>query len=294
MGYMSFQEYVEKAKEVKKPKVAVVPDYEGPHPDSPEKSGMPKNAGGIGPVGKPNPYKGGKNGPNPNKTEPGLLHKGDKKLVIKHAGHAPTLQQKVVDQYPKTTHEWLEQNKNLPLSSFTQKLRSERLAGLPEGSRPFQCIKEAVTVCASNPAYVLDTVLELKRAGLLEAFVQAIAAQTESIPAIAKVLETNEGYARKLLGFALQEMVAPPVGDEDAEEGHHDEEGEEGEEGHDEEGEEGHHDEEGEEGDMEGDEEGHHDDEDAEGDMEGDEEGAASMTTKDHIAKAMMNHFGKY
>ena len=284
MGYMSFQEYVEKSKEVKKPKVAVVADYEGATKDAPEIGDMPDNAGGVGQSGKPNPYKGGKNAPNPNKGEIGFADHGDKKLVIKHKGHQPSVELKDLGNYPKNTKEWLDQNANLDLASFTSKLRKERLAGFTENSRPFQVIKEAAIVCSTNVAYVKDAILEMKRTGIFNTFLEAMALQPEGVKVLAKILENDEKYARKLLGLAFNEMVAPPVGDEEGEEAGEDEESKAGDE-------EGHHDhEEGEEG-PEG--------EEGSGGEEGEEESAESEepeapAPESGAAMAIKKAFAKY
>ena len=57
----------------------------------------------------------------------------------------------------------------------------------------------------------------MKRTGIFETFLASMATTAEGVQVIAKILENDEKYARKLLGFALNEMVAPPIGDEDAE-----------------------------------------------------------------------------
>lgn len=295
MGYMSFQEYVEKAKgdkPSKKAPVKTVADYDGPHKDAPEKGDMPKEAGGIGQQGKPAPYKGGKDAPDPNKgkNHDGLSNKGDKKLEIKHKGHTPSVELKDLGHYPpkgKGTSEWVAATKNLSLPEFASKIRQERFAGLAEGSRPLNSIQEAVSVCKANANYIKDTVIELKRAGLFEAFFATMAQTNEALSVLAKIVEADENYFAKLL-----EMVAPPVGDEDAEEG---EEGEEGEEHHGEDGDKHHGEEDHEDGDEHGDEdgeegEGHEDHADAEeeGPPEPAESGAA-MALKKAFMRYMSN-----
>lgn len=225
MGYMSFQEYVEKAKgdqPSKKAPVKTVADYDGPYEDSPEKGEMPKNAGGIGQQGKPAPYQAGKTAADPNKgkNQDGLAVKGDKKLEINYKGPQPSLELKDLGNYPpkgKSTSEWVAANKGLSLPEFASKIRQERFAGLAEGARPLNSIQEAVSVCKANNNYIKDTIAELKRAGLFEAFFATMAQTNEALPVLAKIVEANENYFAKLL-----EMVAPPVGDEEGEEDHDD------------------------------------------------------------------------
>jgi hypothetical protein len=214
MGYMSFHEYVEK-NGGKKPKVAVVADYEGSADAAPSLGKMPDNAGGVGQSGKVNPYKAGKDAPDPNKGKlaDGLGSHGDKKLQS-HAGEVgkPT---KELGSYPglKTgikTSEWVQKNKGLSLAEFTKKIRESRLEGVKSPSKAYEAIKETFSVCKKNPSYIADVVLEMRRNGLFEAFFASMSQQPESFNIIAKLMEADNSYARKL-SMAISEMVGPPL-----------------------------------------------------------------------------------
>ena len=285
MGYMSFNEYVEKQKGHKKPKIAVVPDYEGPTPSAPE---TPKGAkkGAV-------PYKSGKDAPDRNKDDASALgHKGKKSdHYMPKAKHHDTTPGTELKSYPHVkTQEWIEKNKKLSLAEFTKKIKTERFKELGENStRSYGSIKESVEFCKSDK-YVTDFILEMRRQGVFEKVLAAMIQQNESFRVIGKVMRYDESFARALLmniteitaGTVGDEgegevSVSAPMGDEDHDDMdhhddmHHDEEGEdheEGDEDHDEEGDEDHD----EEGDEDHDEEGD-EDHDEEGDEDHDEEG---------------------
>lgn len=224
---MSFSEYAAKAEKQPKPKVKVVADYDGPSPDSPPKGHTPKSSGGKGQEGKVNPYKGGKDAKDPNKghSSDGLAHKGDKKLShMPAATHSEKVPHKVLGSYPLKASEWVEKTKDLSLAEFTRKIRDQRMAGLDgSSSKAYSAIKEALNVCKTNDSYITDVVLEMKRQELFETFLSIMVQQPESFAIVADLMENNDNFARKLMS-ALNEMVAPPVGDvgnEDDEDMHH-------------------------------------------------------------------------
>lgn len=225
MGYMSFNEYVEKQKGHKKPKIAVVPDYEGPTPSAPE---TPKGAKkGTA------PYKGGKDAPDRNKDDASALgHKGKKSdhymPKTKHHDTAPGTELK---SYPHVkTQEWIEKNKKLSLAEFTKKIKTERFKELGENStRSYNSIKESVEFCKSNK-YVTDFILEMRRQGVFEKVLASMIQQNESFRVIGKVMRHDESFARALLmniteisGGAIgnegEGEVSSPMGDDDE---HHD------------------------------------------------------------------------
>jgi hypothetical protein len=260
MGYMKFNEFVEKQKNKQaKPKVAVVPDYDGPSPDAPSLGKTPENSGGKGQSGKVAPYKGGKNAPDPNKGHghDGLGHKGKKEnQYMPKTSHSHTVDQKELGAYPHIkTSEWIDETKNLSLAEFTKRIRSERLRGLDEGAnKAYAAIRETVSVCARNNSYIPDVVLELKRSGLFEAVFAFMAQQPEAVAVFTELLETDSNFSRKVAG-AISEMVAPSMSDMDHDDMHHDDDEDEDHED-----------------DMDHDDMHHHDDEDEEEDEEGDED----------------------
>ena len=176
----------EKAQELnrKNAPVELVPDYEGEMPSAPSLGDFPTNAGGVKQKGSVSPYKGGKDAPDPNKGfgSDGLAHKGGKgyeSMPKKAHGEEP----KEKASYPNIkTHEWLEKNKNLSLAEFTKRLRNERLSGLNnKPSTAYDAIKEAVIVFEQNEKYMVDAVLQMKRAGVFESFLLTMMQQPEAM-----------------------------------------------------------------------------------------------------------------
>ena len=210
MGYISFHEYVEKNKKPQKAKTALVADYDGPKKDAPELGKKPENAGGTAQGGKVLPYKGGKDAADPNKGK--LMDGLGGKLDHSKSGEVgkPT---KDLGNYPLKTQEWIDKTKGMSLAEFTRKIRESRLAGVKSPSKTYESIKETVAVCKGNRSYVKDVVLEMKRQGVFETFFAAMASHPESFNVIAKLME-SDGYARKLV-MAIDEMVGPPVGDDE-------------------------------------------------------------------------------
>jgi len=303
---MKFHEFLDTQKGNKKPKIAVVSDYDGPSPAAPEFGKTPEHSGGKGQSGKVHPYKGGKNAPDPNKGhgKDGLGHKGDKSHhYMPKTQHTNTVSNKELKSYPNIkTSEWINKTKGLSLAEFAKKVRTQRMKGLDEGtSVAYDAIRETVSVCQRNYSYIADVVLEMRRKGIFESVFAYMAQQPESMPVVTHLMETDYTFARKL-AEAVGEMVGPPIGDEDHEEDHHDDEDmhhddehededDHDEDDHDEDDEDMHHDDE----DMHGDEDEH--DEDDEGmhhddeDMHGDEHGDLDLDMpKKKPLDAMRNH----
>ena len=312
MGYMSFNEYVEKQKGHKKPKIAVVADYDGPSSDSPKLGDMPKDSGGKGQHGKPHPYKSGKDAPNRNKDDKSALgHKGNKSnQYMPKATHSNTVSNKTLSSYPNVkTQEWVDRTKNMSLPEFTKKVRSERMKNLGENAvKAYDSIKETTEFCGKSNTYVADLVLEMKRKGVFEKVFKIMAQQNESFRIVGNLMKKNESFARKLLlniteitagsvGMGDEGMggeshmddednigaISPPegkkkknnhMGDEDHEGDDEDHmDDDEGDEGDDEDGM----------GDDEGDDEGDEEDEDGMGDDEGDDEDEGGMGGMDSM-----------
>ena len=215
MGYMSFNEYVEKQKGQKKPKIAVVADYDGPSSDSPKLGYMPKDSGGKGQHGKPHPYKSGKDAPNRNKDDKSALgHKGNKSnQYMPKATHSNTVPSKKLASYPNVkTQEWVDRTKNMSLPEFTKRVRSERLQNLGENAvKAYESIKETTSFCGKSDTYVADLVLEMKRKGVFEKVFKIMAQQNESFRIVGNLMKKNESFARKLL-LNITEITAGSVG----------------------------------------------------------------------------------
>lgn len=302
MGYISFNEYVEKQKDHKKPKIAVVPDYEGPTPSAPE---TPKGAkkGAVA-------YKSGKDAPDRNKDDSTALgHKGKKSdhnmPKVKHHDTTPGTELK---SYPHVkTQEWIEKNKKLSLAEFTKKVRTERIKELGENStRSYTSIKESVEFCKSDK-YVTDFILEMRRQGVFEKVLAAMIQQNESFRVVNKLMRQDESFARALLmniteitaggvGDEGEGEVSAPMGDEDHDDDmdHHDDMHDDEDHHDDEEGDEDHDDDEESHDDEEGDEDHHddeesHDDEDHHDDMPEDDMGPQPKENSP-LMKAMKNN----
>lgn len=299
MGYMKFHEFLDKQKGNKKPKIAVVPDYDGPSPAAPELGKTPEHSGGKGQSGKVHPYKAGKDAPDPNKGHghDGLGHKGHKSdHHMPKTQHTNTVSNKELKSYPNIkTSEWIKNTKGLSLAEFAKKVRTQRLSGLDEGtSVAYDAIRETVSVCQRNSSYIADVVLEMRRKGIFESVFAYMAQQPESMPVVAHLMETDFTFARKL-AEAVGEMVGPPIGDEDHDHDHHDDDEDmhhDDDEHDDEEHDDDEHDDEDDHDDDEDmhhddDEDMHHDDED----MHGDEHGDLDMDMpKKKPLDAMKNH----
>ena len=205
---MSFNEYVEKQKGHKKPKIAVVPDYDGPSPSAPETpKGAKKGAA---------PYKSGKDAPDRNKDDSTALgHKGKKSdHYMPKAKHHDSTPGKELKSYPHIkTQEWIEKNKNLSLAEFTKKVRTENIKEFGENStRSYTSIKESVDLCKSDK-YVTDFILEMRRQGVFEKVLAAMIQQNESFRVVNKLMRQDESFARALL-MNITEITAGAVGDE--------------------------------------------------------------------------------
>jgi hypothetical protein len=181
-----------------------------------------KDAGGKGQDGEMKPYKGGTDAKDPNKGKlgDGFAHKGDAKLKYNPDTDVPA---KVGEggkkqaTWPKTkTQEWVDRTKNMSLAEFTKTVRAEALKGLDECAcqeSPHNSIKETIAVCKCNQKYVSALVREMKRNGLFGKLVKEMVDHPETFKALAILMERDEMYARKL-AKAMNEMVAPPMGND--------------------------------------------------------------------------------
>lgn len=223
MAHMKFQEYLDRNKKLKTSgTVKQIADFEGSIETKPAKEKKHKDAGGKGQDGEIKPYKGGTDAKDPNKGKlgDGFAHKGDSKLKYEPNTTVPA---KVGEggkkhaTWPKTkTQEWVDRTKGMSLAEFTKTVRTEALKGLDECScqeSPHNSIKETIAVCKCNQKYVSALVREMKRNGLFGKLVKEMVDHPETFKALAILMERDEMYARKL-AKAMNEMVAPPMGDE--------------------------------------------------------------------------------
>lgn len=223
MAYMKFQEYLDRNKKLKTSgTVKQIADYEGKVETKPAKEKKHKDAGGKGQDGEIKPYKGGSDGADPNKgkLKDGFADKGDKKLKYEPKTDVPAKVGeggKKTATWPKTkTQEWVDRTKNMSLAEFTKTVRAEALKGLDECAcqeSPHNSIKETIAVCKCNQKYVSALVREMKRNGLFGKLMKEMVNHPETFKALAILMERDEMYARKL-AKAMNEMVAPPMGDE--------------------------------------------------------------------------------
>ena len=223
MAHMKFQEYLDRNNKLKTSgTVKQIADFEGSIDTKPAKEKKHKDAGGKGQDGEVKPYKGGTDAKDPNKGKlgDGFAHKGDSKLKYEPDVTVPA---KVGEggkkqaTWPKTkTQEWVDKTKGMSLAEFTKTVREDALKGLDECScqeSPHNSIKETVAVCKCNQRNVSALVREMKRNGLFGKLVKEMVDHPETFKALAILMERDEMYARKL-AKAMNEMVAPPMGDD--------------------------------------------------------------------------------
>jgi len=232
MAHMKFQEYLDRNKKLKTSStVKQIADFEGSIETKPAKEKKHKDAGGKGQDGEVKPYKGGTDAKDPNKGKlgDGFAHKGDSKLkyepgygwyggkngVSKDENGVPGGKKQAT--WPKTkTQGWVDRTKGMSLAEFTKTVRTEALKGLDECAcqeSPHNSIKETIAVCKCNQKYVSALVREMKRNGLFGKLVKEMVDHPETFKALAILMERDEMYARRL-AKAMNEMVAPPMGDE--------------------------------------------------------------------------------
>lgn len=232
MAHMKFQEYLDRNNKLKTSgTVKQIADFEGSVDTKPAKEKKHKDAGGKGQDGEVKPYKGGTDAKDPNKGKlgDGFAQKGDAKLkyepgdgwyggkngVSKSEEGVPGGKKQAT--WPKTkTQEWVDRTKDMSLAEFTKTVRAEAMKGLDECAcqeSPHNSIKETIAVCKCNPKYVSALVREMKRNGLFGKLVKEMVDHPETFKALAILMERDEMYARKL-AKAMNEMVAPPMGDE--------------------------------------------------------------------------------
>jgi hypothetical protein len=243
---MKFQEYLDRNKKlVTSPAVKQVIDYEGTVVNKPAKEKKHKDAGGKGQIGEPKSYKVGTDAKDPNKGKmsDGFAEKGNKELKVNMpngwygSGGKGTVKdengvpggkrvagdlassmknrKKAVAKTTKTpTQEWIDRTKNMSLAEFTKKIHNEALNGLDECDcqDTHSTVKNTVDLCKCNNKYVSALVREMKRNGLFESLVEEMINHRETFQAFAEFMEADESVARKLVK-AINEMVAPPVGD---------------------------------------------------------------------------------
>lgn len=227
MAYMTFQEYLDRNNKLKtKASVAQIADFDGSVDSKPAREKKHKDAGGKGQSGESKPYKGGSDAKDPNKGQmmDGLAHKGDQKMkympdTTQGKDHDNIPGGKKAASWPKTeTQDWLDRTKGMSLAEFTKTVRESTLKGLDECAcqeAPHETIKKIVHVCKCNNNNVSALVREMKRNGLFDNLMSEMANHPEAFHAIASLME-DESNARKF-AKALNEMVAPPLGNDSEE-----------------------------------------------------------------------------
>lgn len=225
MAHIKFQEYLNRKGVLKTSgTVKTIADFEGEVDSKPPKEKKHKDAGGKGQDGEIKPYHAGgvAKDPNKGKNTDGFAEKGDKKLkyepntdVPKKVGEGG----KKTATWPKTeSQEWLEKTRGMSLAEFTKTVRDEALNGLDkcDCKDPVTAVKEAVNVCKCNERYISALVREMKRNGLFGKFFTESLVHPEAFSVLAGLMEQDESYSRRLVR-AMNEMVAPPMGEEEDE-----------------------------------------------------------------------------
>lgn len=218
--FKQFSEYLNSKNKLQTSgKVKKIADFEGTVDKKPTKESKHKDAGGKGQDGKINPYKGGNDAKNPNKDDKGgFAHKGDSKLKYEPKTDVPAKVGnggKKSNTWPKTeTQNWIDRTKGMSLAEFTKNMRTEAYKGLNECAcqdAPHNSIKETVSVCKCNQRYVSSLVREMKRNGMFSKLFSEMVQHPEAYVTLAKLMEKDESYSRKLV-TALNEMISPPMG----------------------------------------------------------------------------------
>lgn len=234
MAYKSFLEYLDgKSKLHNTGKVQDVADYDGPIPTKPGKEKKHKDAGGEGQKGDPKPYAGGTNAADPNKgkLKDGFAGKGEKSLEYNpgkkgknKAGKASNSSgvpggKVVASTWNKTkTQEWLDRTRGLSLAEFTKHLQKKTTANINLDEcacqNPLEVVKQTVALAKANESVMLSLIQELKRNKAFGKFMGEALQHDYTYAVIAKFMESDEKYARRLVR-AMNEMVGPPAhGDE--------------------------------------------------------------------------------
>lgn len=213
MSYKNFHEYLNHKNTIAKPKVEKLPDYHGPKDTMPPKEEKHKDAGGKGQVGSANPYKGGTDAKNPNKSEKGFADEGDKKLK-----YEPKIDQdnKKVKTWPKTnTQEWIDSTKELSLAEFTKLLREKTIGENKDPIKSYDSLRTLVELCQKDKSVIVNLVREMKRNELLQSLMAEMLNHPESLKVIKddnKIL--NELFSKMGPPSKLKPEMPPPETDE--------------------------------------------------------------------------------
>ena len=196
MAFRSFQEYLKDAKNiVEKPETETVPDYKGPSNNAPPKDQMDKFAGGSGPKGSAKPYSSGQNAANPNKSEKGFAHEGDKDLKYEpktDLDHKDAAKGDVLKSWEKTSSvsEWLHKTRKLSNANFIKEMKNENV--------DYGIIRETIEKCSTSKRNISQLVMEMKRNGLLNKFVKELCLHESAIPSILKGMKNNSLFSKYL------------------------------------------------------------------------------------------------
>ena len=199
MAFKKFREYLKDEKNiVEKPEVQKVPDYKGPSSSAPPQAKMDKNAGGHGYKGSAKPYSAGKNAANPNKSEKGFAHEGDKDLKYEPKVDVDTKDPAKGEELKswhksKSVSEWLQKTRKLSNAGFIKEMQNEGIA--------YGVIKETITECAKSNRNVAQLVMEMKRNKLLKSLISEICSHESAIPAILSEIKKNSLFLKYLNEF---------------------------------------------------------------------------------------------
>jgi len=199
MAFKKFREYLKDEKNiVEKPEVQKVPDYKGPSSSAPPQAKMDKNAGGHGYKGSAKPYSAGKNAANPNKSEKGFAHEGDKDLKYEPKVDVDTKDPAKGEELKswhksKSVSEWLQKTRKLSNAGFIKGMQNEGIA--------YGVIKETITECAKSNRNVAQLVMEMKRNKLLKSLISEICSHESAIPAILSEIKKNSLFLKYLNEF---------------------------------------------------------------------------------------------
>ena len=231
MGHKTFQEYLDHKNKLQNTgKVQRVADYNGPSASKPGKEKKHKDAGGKGQTGEPKPYAGGTNAKDPNKGKntDGFAGKGDKKLEYKPGkgelgkGAAGVPGGSAVKGWPKVkTQEWIDRTKGLTLAEFTKQIQKTTTKGVLEECAcqggVLESVKTTADLAKVNKSVVSALVREMKRNKTFGKLVAEMLQHRETYGVIARFMENDERYARRLVR-AMNEIVAPPAHNDNGEE----------------------------------------------------------------------------
>jgi hypothetical protein len=215
-NFRQFKEYLDtKGKTQTKPKV----DPAGDTAPLPPKAPLPAAKKGknwenkAATSDKPAPYTPATSPAKPQKPEPGLANKGDKKLVYdpetpeefnKEGG-------KKLTTFPKTTattKEFLEKTRKMSLSEFTTLISNENQAN--SKVNPLQYIKYVAQLTAKNPKLMESLVREIKRNNGIESLTCETMKLPEVVNEVAIMLQ-DEKFCQKINKAIRYETVDAPA-----------------------------------------------------------------------------------